>query len=132
MKLSVIRGGLFVLAAAVAVGWTATPAYAVEEFYKEFAAKYSKPKSKNRNEVALSRAIEQAKCTICHPNDDKHKLTSYGTAVAVLINKYDKDKKKKIQETFDKVANRRSDSYDPKSATFGEQIKQGKIPEGPD
>ena len=132
MSLSVIRRILIVLTALVVGAWTAAPAPAIEEFYNEFKAKYSKPKSKNRKELALSHAIEQAKCTICHPNDDKHKLTSYGTSVALLINKFDKGKKQKIQETFDKVANKNSDSYDRNSITFGEQIKQGKIPEGPD
>jgi hypothetical protein len=120
------------LTALVVGAWTAAPAPAIEQFYNEFKAKYSKPKNKNRNEVLLSRAIEQAKCTICHLNDDKHKLTSYGTAVALLINRFDKSNKKKILETFDKVANKNSDSYDRNSITFGEQIKQGKIPEGPD
>lgn len=132
MSMSVIRRGLIGLTVAVAIAWTAAPAHAIEQFFIEFQAKYSKPNSRKRNEVALTHAIEEAKCTICHPNDDKHKLTSYGTAVAGLINKFDKDKKKKIQETFEKVSTMHSDSYDRKSPTFGEQIKKGKIPEGPD
>jgi len=115
---------------AVFVG-IAAPSYAIEEFFKEFQAYYTKPHTRKRNEIALNRAIEQAKCTICHLNDDKHKLTPYGTAIAVRINKFDKGKKKKIQEAFEKAALMHSDSYDRKSPTFGQQLKRGKLPEGP-
>jgi hypothetical protein len=118
---------------AVSIGLAAVPpsAYGVKEFYVELQKKYVKPNSKKRNDVALSIAFEQAQCTICHPGDDKHKLSQYGGIVAVRINKFDKDNKKKIQETFEEVSKFRPNFQDPKSPTYGDYFKQGRLPPPP-
>jgi len=109
----------------------ASPAYALKQFYAGLQAKYVKPDSKEPNDIALDIAFEQARCTICHPGDDKHRLTRYGGQLAWRINKFDKGNKKKIQEAFEEVGEIRSDPYDPKSPTYGELFRQGRLPPNP-
>ena len=132
MKRLVVRGSLVGLMAIVAIAWTTTPAYAIKEFFAEFESRYVKHNSRKRVDVALAKAVDEAKCTICHPGDDKHKLTAYGTEIAKLVNKFDKEKKKKIQDALERAATMHSDSYNSKSPTFGTQLRQGKLPEGPE
>ena len=110
------------------VAAVASPAYAIKPFYQGLLAKYVKPDSKEQSDVALSIAVDQAGCTICHPGDNKHKLTPYGGQLAWRINKFDKANKKKIQEAFDEVGALRSDPHNPKSPTFAELFRQGKLP----
>jgi len=107
------------------------PAYAVKEFFNEFEAYYVKRNSKRRNDVVFANAVEQAKCTICHPGDDKHKLTGYGSQVAQIVNRGDKNDKKRIRAAFDEVSRMASDRYNKRSPTFGSMIKLGKIPAEP-
>ena len=131
MRLSVVREIAVAVAAVLGIAAVVSPAYAIKPFYLELRAKYVKPKSTEQNDVALMLAFEQSGCTICHPGDDKHKLTRYGGQVAWRINKFDKGNKKKIQEAFDEVGALRSDPYEPKSPTYGELFRQGKLPPGP-
>jgi hypothetical protein len=114
--------------AVVVVAAVGSPAYAVKEFFVELEAKYVKPNSKKRPDLTLRAAIEQASCTICHPGDDKHKLSEYGGKVAYRINKFDKNNKKKIQAAFEEVGGLRSDAYDAKSPTYNQLFRQGKLP----
>jgi hypothetical protein len=131
MRLSVVCA----FTAGVAAIWgdaaVAPPAFAIKPFYAELEAKYVKPDSKEGHDIALMIAFQQAGCTICHPGDDKHKLTRYGGQLAWRINKFDKGNKKKIQEAFDEVGALRSDAYDPKSPTYNELFRQGKLPPNP-
>jgi len=109
----------------------APSACAVEEFFAELQAKYVKQDSKNDNDVALVIAFEQARCTICHPGDDTHTLSPYGSKLSLRVNKSDKGKKKKIQEAFKEVGALRSDPYDPKSPTYDELFRRGELPPAP-
>ena len=122
MSFSVARVIAAGVAAALGIAAVAPPAFAIKPFYAELEAKYVKPDSKEDNDIALMIAFNQAGCTICHPGDDKHKLTRYAGQLAWRINKFDQGNKKKIQEAFDEVGAMRSDPYDPmghpnKSAT---------------
>jgi hypothetical protein len=128
MKRSLARATAIGLLVLLGMAMTPPPARAVKEFFAEFEAKYAKRNTRKRNEIALTKAIDQAKCTICHPNNNKHKLTSYGSEVAKRINQYDKQNKKKIQEALENVSKLPNDSYDPKSPKFGAIFKQGKLP----
>jgi hypothetical protein len=120
------------VAAVLGLAAIVPPACAMKQFYAELGTKYVKPKSKERNDVALTIAFEQARCTICHPRDDKHKLTQYGGEVALRINKFDKGDKKKIHAALDEVGGLRSDPRDPKSPTYTELFRQGKLPRSPE
>jgi hypothetical protein len=131
MSFSVARGIAAGVAAVLGVAAVAPPVFAIKPFYVELEAKYGRPDSKEQNDIALTIALNQAGCTICHPGDDKHKLTRYGGQLAWRINKFDKGNKKKIQEAFDEVGALRSDPYDPKSPTYGELFRQGKLPPNP-
>ncbi len=129
MRRQAVRGTMIVLMVAIGVAAVPPPAHAVKEFFAEFDAYYVRRNSRKRNDVALAKAVEKAKCTICHPGDDKHKLTAYGAQIAQIINHFDKANKKKIHAAFKEVAEMRSDRHDKKSPTFGVLIKQGKIPQ---
>ena len=131
MSFSVARVIVASLVAFLGLAAVAPPAYAIKQFYAGLRAKYVRPDSKEDNDVALMIAFNQAGCTICHPGDDKHKLTRYAGQLAWRINKFDKGNKKKIQEAFDEVGAMRSDPYEPKSPTYSELFRQGKLPPNP-
>ena len=131
MRLPVVRVIVAGIAAVLGLAAIAPSAYAVKEFYAELERKYVKPESKKQNDVALTIAFEQARCTICHPGDDKHTLSRYGSHLSWRVNKYDKGNKKRIREALEQVGALRSDPQDPKSPTYSELFRQGKLPPGP-
>lgn len=107
------------------------PVQAIEAFYTALEAKYVKPESQKESDVLLAIAFDQARCTICHPGDDKHRLTPYGGHLAWRINKFDKGNRKKIQEALEQVEKLRSDPGNPKSPTYGDLFRQGRLPPSP-
>lgn len=131
MRHSTARGIVAGVAVVLSMAAVARPAHAVKQFYVELEAKYAKPDSRNPNDIALVAALEQARCTVCHPRDDKHKLTAYGGQLAVRINKFDKKNKKKIRTALEEVGALQSDAQDPKSPTYDELFRQGKLPPTP-
>jgi hypothetical protein len=131
MRLSVVVAGIIGAVVVVGTSLRTTPAHAIKEFEAEFEARYLNRQSRKRLDVALVRAVDQAKCSICHPGNDKHKFTAYGAAVALNVNRYDKGKKDSVREAFDQAGARRSDPQNPKSPTFGTMIKRGKLPVAP-
>ncbi len=121
----------WILAAALGVAAVASPAYAVKEFYAQLEAKYLKRDSTKQNDLALLIAFEQARCTICHPGNDKHRFTVYGGQLACRLSKFDKANKKKIQAALGEVGALHSDPQDAKSPTYNDLFRQGKLPPGP-
>jgi hypothetical protein len=113
------------------VAAVASPVYAIKPFYVELEAKYVKHDSNEQNDLALEAAFDQTGCAICHFRDNKHQLTQYGGQVAWRINKFDKKDKKKIQAALEEVGALRSDPHDPKSPTYTELFRQGKLPPSP-
>ena len=105
------------------------PARAVDAFKKEFEAKYVKKDGGTDEEKALAAAVSKAKCNVCHVGTKKKDRNDYGKALDTLLDKKDKDSSK-IQEALDKVSEMKSKSDDAASPTFGELIKQGKLPGG--
>jgi hypothetical protein len=115
----------------VAVCCAATrPAGAIEEFFAELEAKYVKRDSQKSSDVALAVAIDQARCTICHPGDDTHTLSPYGSHLNWRVNKSDKEKKNKIQAALTEIGAIRSDPRDPQSPTYDELFRRGELPPG--
>ena len=119
------------LALAALMGLAVAPARADMSFRNEFIAKYVKPDSKDPKHQAFAAACEKAKCNICHEGLSKKNRNRYGVALSKLLSREkDKDDKDKIQAALDKIAAVKSDPKDPKSPTFGELIKAGKLPGG--
>jgi hypothetical protein len=106
-------------------------AYAIAPFKKEFDDKYVKKDPATPEEKALAAAVSEAKCNVCHVGKNKKDRNAYGEALnALLDRKTDMKDKAKIQAALDKVAEQKSNPNDPNAPTFGELIKQGKLPGG--
>jgi hypothetical protein len=108
-------------------------AHAVAPFKKEFDEKYVKKSPSTPEEVALAAAVKEAKCNVCHKGTKKTERNAYGDALdALLDKKADMKDTAKIRDALDKVAEMKSNPNDPNSPTFGELIRQGKLPGGED
>lgn len=119
------------VAAAALFAVLAQPASALKNFKDEFDAKYVKAESENPKEKEFAEAVDKVKCLVCHEGKSKKDRNPYGTALSVMLDKSeDKDNKEKIQKALDFVAGIKSNPADPKSPTFGELIKEGKLPGG--
>ncbi len=118
------------LAVAGLVATIMTPARAFPPFFKEFQAKYVKADSKDEKDIAFAKAVDGAKCAVCHAGPNKKVRNDYGKQVAKLLNKGDQKNATKIQESLDKVAAIKSNAKDPKAPTYGDKIAGGKLPSG--
>ena len=119
------RWGCGCAALAVVLSWNLRPVYAVKEFRDEFVRKYVKADANSLWKTKVS----EAKCSICHIADQpKENRNEYGQALARLVKKTDKKDRHKIAAALEKVAARKARAADPKAPTFGELIKQGKLP----
>jgi len=121
-------------AAAVVGGLMISSAHAVPAFKKEFDAKYVVKDSPDATVKAFAEAASKANCQICHGKDatgknDPKKRNAYGQALDKLLDKKTDAKDiPKIQEALDTVAKEKSNADDASSKTFGELIKEGKLP----
>lgn len=119
--------------AAVAFALVARSASAIPQFFNEFKAKYADPEGEPEQK-ALAEAIDEIKpatlrCNVCHVGKDKKKRNAYGEQLAELLDKKeDKDDKEKIQKALDEVAEIKIDPDDEESPTYGDVLKEGKIP----
>lgn len=126
----VVSLALVMTVATASVLWVAVPsAQAIPPFKKEFEAKYLKKDSSDPKDVALVEAVAKVKCNVCHKGKDKKMRNAYGDALAELLDKKaDAKNPEKIQEALDKVAGMHSVSGDSASPTFGDLLKEGKLP----
>lgn len=111
------RAILIVLFGGLVCGLLAKPASARKEYFDGFKEKYGSDKQ-------LAPLIDDAKCFVCHVGKSKKNRNDYGKALSKLLMK-EKDKAK-IQEALGKVEGEKS----PDGKTFGELIKEGKLPGG--
>ena len=119
-----------VAAAVVLTSVTVEPTQARPPYNKEFQAKYLKKDSKDPAEMALAAAIEKVKCNVCHKGNNKKMRNDYGMALSKLLTKDDVKDIDKIKASLDKVAEEHSKPDDDKSPTFGQLLKEGKLPGG--
>ncbi len=106
-------------------------------YAKAFAAKFVKADSTDPAEKAFAAAVKSAKCGVCHEGESKKNRNVFGKQLAEIIKpkdapadwKGEKDPKK-IEEAFEKALAAHVDAKDPKSPTFGDLIKAGKLPGG--
>ena len=112
------------LAVALVFGSNPQPVSAVPNFKKAFDAMYVQKDS------PLAKAVETAKCNICHEGESKKKKNAYGMAVGTLLKKSDKDNADKINAALKSVEGTKVDTKNATSPTFGDNIKAGKLPAG--
>lgn len=98
--------------------FTAGLAHAYPEFKKEFDKKYA----------PLAPQIAKVKCNVCHVGKSKKDRNEYGKALSKFITKKEKKKPDKIQEALQKAEGEHSDPANASSPTFGELMKEGKLP----
>ncbi len=124
---------IIVCGAVVACGaWQAgaPAAHAVPNFKKEFDSMYVKADSTDPAEKQLAADVDRVKCNVCHMPASKKERNAYGRALSKFLKKADKDDTPKIHSALEKVADMKVDPNDANSPTFGDLIKQGKLPGG--
>ena len=130
------RIALSMVVFAFVIGVSLNAAQAILPFKKQFDEKYVKKESTDPKDQAFAAAVKKANCLVCHAKnaegkEDKKVRNAYGKALDVLLDKKaDKDDVPKIQAALDAVAKEKSNPDDPKSPTFGDLIKEGKLPGG--
>lgn len=115
------------------VAGMATPAFATKEFGLQFKDTYAK-ENENKDFVKL---VEDAKCNVCHiEKENKKKRNEYGEAVATLLKKKDfppdrfKKEPEKCKEEIEAAFKKVEEMKAKDEKTFGDKIKDGKLPGG--
>lgn len=104
---------------------------AIPPFMKEFVKTYVDEESKDSQEAAFAKVVTEAKCHVCHKGKSKKDMNPYGAELKKLLDKKtDKKDIKKINAALEKVAAMKSDTKDEKAPTFGDLIKEHKLPGG--
>jgi hypothetical protein len=120
-----------VFAAVVATAVLATqPAGAMKPYLEQFKSMYVKSNTKDRNMMIFNEAVEKKGCTICHGAKSKKSFNAYGLEVKKLLSKSDMNNSTKIRAALTKVGRIKSKADDSSSPTFGDRIRQGKLPVG--
>lgn len=113
------RAILIVLFAGLVGGWCFEPLSARQPYFDEFKGKYG-------GDPDYDKVIMDTKCFICHVGKTKKNRNDYGKALSKVIGKMEKDKEK-IRAALGKVEDEKSSD----GKTFGELIKEHKLPGGP-
>jgi uncharacterized lipoprotein NlpE involved in copper resistance len=104
-------------------------AQAIPAFKTEFDNMYVKKDSTDPKEKTFAEACEQAKCNICHVGKNKKEKNDYGKALDELLDKKaDAKNPDKIKEALKTVEGQHSKPGDDTSPTFGDLLKEGKLP----
>ena len=126
-----MRRNLILLALSIFLSNTfAERAAAVPAFKKVFEKTYIT----DETDKDFAKIIKSSKtgCFVCHQGKKKKNLNRYGTPLGKLLDKKkDIKDKEKIAAALKKVDGMHSDSDDKQSPTFGELIKDNKLPGGP-
>ena len=98
---------------------SASPAFAVKQFYDEFKEVYV-----NKGNLDAS-AVAKAKCNICHEGKSKKDKNAYGKLLDQLLDrKKDAKNPEKIRQALAAVESQKS----PSGQTYGSLFKEGKLP----
>jgi hypothetical protein len=123
----------FVFCALVAGVFFTRPAGAVKPFMEQFKAIYVKPKAADRTAQIFKEAVDAKGCTICHrgqPAKPTKGYNAYGAQVKKLLTKRDAQNPQAIRAALKKVSTLKSNPDDPKSPTFAQRLRDGKLPVG--
>lgn len=105
----------------------AEPALAIVQFQKEFVNLYVG--DDKESEWALH--VKEAKCFVCHQGKSRKHRNAYGEQLDLLLDKKaDAKNPEKIIEALKTVAALHTIAGDDSSPTFGDLIKEGKLPGG--
>lgn len=116
--------GVIGIVVGIGMAASAGQAFAIKQFADEFKAMYVE------DGTPLAAEVDKAKCNVCHMGKSKKDRNAYGEALAKLLDKKeDKDNKEKIRQALQTVA--AQPSAGAGSPTFGDLIKEGKLPGGP-
>lgn len=116
---------VLLLAAITVAGTIVRDAYAIPPFKKEFDAMYVK------EGTDFAKKVDEVKCNVCHVGTNKKERNAYGEELSKLLDrKTDMNNPEKIKEALKKVGEMHSKSDDEASPTFGDLIKEGKLPGG--
>ena len=119
MKKFQLLSKLFLVAFVGAFLVSASPAFAVKQFYDEFKEVYV------NNGNLDAGAVAKAKCNLCHEGKSKKNKNAYGDLLdALLDRKKDAKNPEKIRQALAKVESEKS----PSGVTYGEIFKEGKLP----
>ncbi len=120
-----VTSTLLVMVGVFAASAVVRDAYAIPPFKKEFDTMYVKEGTE------FAKKVNEVKCNVCHVGINKKDRNAYGEELAKLLDrKTDATKPDKIKEALQKVAAMKSKSGDDSSPTFGDLIKDGKLPGG--
>ncbi len=106
---------------------------AQKPFFEQFKALYVKPKSTDRTMLIFKAAVEKKGCTICHRGQAAKPAkgyNAYGMQLTKLLTKNDGQNPQAIRAALKKVAAMKSNPDDPKSPTFAQRLRDGKLPVG--
>lgn len=112
---------------AIIVGICAGTAHSRQQYKTEFFSKFVNRNSTDPNEKSFADSAVKAKCTVCHVGEEKKNRNAFGRELTKLLQKNEKDTAK-IDEAFDAVLKMKSVPDDPNSPTYGELMKEGKLP----
>lgn len=137
MKKLVITLFAVVVSGSTFLGLVVGTAQSRPQYFGEFKKLYVKPDGSD-DEKMFAKEVTEAKCFVCHvAGKTKEERNSYGKELAKAIKPADWDASKKypgetdkakIAEALKKVADIHVDPNDPKSPTYGDLIKSGKLP----
>jgi hypothetical protein len=106
---------------------TARPAQAILQFQKEWVKLYVGDDKTSD----FAKLVKQANCFVCHQGKLRKNHNPYGIHLVELLDKKtDMKNPEKIVEAIKKVEAMHSVAGDDKSPTYGELIKEGKLPGG--
>ena len=114
-----LLGGLIVATFVGAFLVSASPAFAVKQFYDEFKEVYV-----NKGSLDAS-AVAKSKCNICHEGKSKKDKNAYVELLDKLLDrKKDAKNPEKIRQALAAVESEKS----PSGETYGDLFKEGKLP----
>ncbi len=134
MKKFVVALFAVVVAGATFLGLYVGTAQSRPQYMKAFSSMYVKPDG-SADDKAFAAAVKDAKCQVCHEGEKKSNRNVYGKELAKVLKPADagadfrgETDPAKINDALKKVADMHIDAKDPKSPTFGDLIKEGKLP----
>lgn len=111
----------------VALSLLAPAADARPEHKKAFLEYYMK----DNPDKEFGKLVKKANCYVCHQGKKKQNRNAYGEELSEFLSKENKGDVEIAIEALKKVEDRHTDPDDEESPTYGDLIKEGKLPGGP-